>query len=1124
VGENGTIYTRPVSPPTTGILTFEPATLDYGFVALNSSQPLTLSLYNRGPTPLTITNITVTNASPAEIAFSASFPVTLGPGSNFTFNVFYNPSVNNSLSGQLVIRSSDPDGAQFVNLNGRSLLKGWVLKPSLTNSVGQTVVDLQMLSDTTGFALTPADIYKTTDGGNTWVELNLNAPGLLNRMSFVSTTVGWVCGGTSVLLNPGTGFILKTSNGGTSWTTQYSGTNAPVSRISMVNSSVGYAQTFSHQSGFTTFSGEFLQTVNGGTTWGSTNHPPAFPFSGIALEAVSASTIFSSSGTTLYRSTDFGATWTTNLTSGKFIRDVNFFGTQDGWMVGDQLTRTETVNGGNNWNLFIAPITTNSYNRVHFFTNSVGWIAPSANSAAAIYRSNDGGTNFFEELGDSPFSGPGNLKPTVVFGRPGTNAWALGTDGCVRRYETFTNKLQGIAVAPPVLDLGSSLVGSNVFRTFTLVNRGDATLTVSDLVIDGISRTNSSFRVTNTIPFALAVNASMQIGVVALNSDSGPTNATLAVISDGAAQTMNVVLRSTAVSPPQVVTFQTDPPGLALRIDGTNATAPVSFTVTQDANDPGEWLPDSTHSIEALDLQTINGQTFAFGSWDSGQDRLFTNDFAQASATYIASFVQDDPPPGPGGQGFSVVGPADPKPLTVNPPAGITNGPWLRLSQATVAVPILGNFTMSGAALLSANLMQLSLASTSVRMPTNTSQPAVAELTSGSWQFLRSNSLSRLSVASPGLKILNNSVTPAATLNLDFNLVGTNPVFAGNFSLPSGWKPAPGLLEFGSSSLTLGYTNFFSLSSTGQVRALKKPDGTWGFAQNLNLQFRDGPFTNTIVLPSSILQIFLPGTATEFLQVHGGASSFLKFRRDAAGVFAMDLQNLSLDMMGRTLTSLSGTASTAGLLTLSVAPPVSPFALGQFTWNPSGSSTFKWNIKNGALSFHLAGGTVASTAIAGFTDSLSFPDVDFDNQGDFNYTITLPVFTFNGIGLGLADDTNDRFVTFKRKNGVLSLSLRDKQPFFDGYTSLGFDFDSAGNTSGFFNGVFAADFGFPLGNINFGSVSASYNSALTPYQFVSQFNLAGNDFRIKFGSGGAAACHLVCGPTGCAETLCLSFP
>ena len=37
-------------------------------------------------------------------------------------------------------------------------------------------------------------------------------------------------------------------------------------------------------------------------------------------------------------------------------------------------------------------------------------------------------------------------------------------------------------------------------------------------------------------------------------------------------------------------------------------------------------------------------------------------------------------------------------------------------------------------------------------------------------------------------------------------------------------------------------------------------------------------------------------------------------------------------------------------------------------------------------------------------------------------------------------------------------------------------------------------------------------------------NLAGNDFRIKFGTGGAAACHLICGNSSCVETLCLSFP
>src|SRR4029077_18135659 len=102
---------------------------------------------------------------------------------------------------------------------------------------------------------------------------------------------------------------------------------------------------------------------------------------------------------------------------------------------------------------------------------------------------------------------------------------------------------------------------------------------------------------------------------------------------------------------------------------------------------------------------------------------------------------------------------------------------------------------------------------------------------------------------------------------------------SGAFALTNGWKPAPGLLEFGPSSLIVGFTNFFSLASTGQVRALKKPDGNWGFTNNLNLAFRDGPFTNTIILPSSIMQVLVPFSTNEFLEVHGGATSKLIFRR-----------------------------------------------------------------------------------------------------------------------------------------------------------------------------------------------------------------------------------------------------
>jgi hypothetical protein len=147
--------------------------------------------------------------------------------------------------------------------------------------------------------------------------------------------------------------------------------------------------------------------------------------------------------------------------------------------------------------------------------------------------------------------------------------------------------------------------------------------------------------------------------------------------------------------------------------------------------------------------------------------------------------------------------------------------------------------------------------------------------------------------------------------------------------------------------------------------------------------------------------------------------------------------------------------------------------------------------------------------------------LDFDSKGDFSYTLTLPSLHFDGISLGLADDPADRYVTFKRHNGVLSLSLRDKQSFFDSSTSLGFDFDSNGNVSGFFNSAFGVDFGFPMGYFDFGNVSLSYDSAQSPYQFLGQLNILGNDFLVKFGSSGGQVCHLICGSNGCTPTLCL---
>jgi hypothetical protein len=93
--------------------------------------------------------------------------------------------------------------------------------------------------------------------------------------------------------------------------------------------------------------------------------------------------------------------------------------------------------------------------------------------------------------------------------------------------------------------------------------------------------------------------------------------------------------------------------------------------------------------------------------------------------------------------------------------------------------------------------------------------------------------------------------------------------------------------------------------------------------------------------------------------------------------------------------------------------------------------------------------------------------------------------------------------------------------FFDSTVKVGFDINSNGNASGFFDGSFGADFGGLIGYVHFGDVEAEFDSDDAPYEFHKKVHVAGNDFRVKFGSGGARICHLYCDDDGCSETFCL---
>ncbi|WP_412539824.1 PQQ-dependent sugar dehydrogenase [Longispora sp. K20-0274] len=78
------------------------------------------------------------------------------------------------------------------------------------------------------------------------------------------------------------------------------------------------------------------------------------------------------------------------------------------------------------------------------------------------------------------------------------------------------------------------------------------------------------------------------------------------------------------------VTFVTDPPGLQLTVGADTATTPFTRTL----------ITGGTESVGAPTPQTVDGRSYAFGSWSDGGARTHTITAGAAPATYTARFTE----------------------------------------------------------------------------------------------------------------------------------------------------------------------------------------------------------------------------------------------------------------------------------------------------------------------------------------------------------------------------------------------------------------------------------------------------------------------------------------------------
>lgn len=206
------------------------------------------------------------------------------------------------------------------------------------------LVNLSMIDSSTGFAqMASGRILKTTAGGMSWSfvsQLSYNN----DNVKFISESVGFNLPGD------GTGRILRTTNGGVKWIQTYSEQSVSFHSVNFVSPSIGYAvgenqQVFPYRS-------RILKTTNSGTTWDSI--PTNLQFLLYKVFFINESTGFLKAQKDSYtgrilRTTDGGLSWRDTVKN--ILSDIRFFDSNTGYFLADDTLLGRTTNAGANWTI-----------------------------------------------------------------------------------------------------------------------------------------------------------------------------------------------------------------------------------------------------------------------------------------------------------------------------------------------------------------------------------------------------------------------------------------------------------------------------------------------------------------------------------------------------------------------------------------------------------------------------------------------------------------------------------------------------------------------------------------------------------------------------------------------------